>query len=219
MGLDIQQNIQAHLDSLKVCNPSQITSIQLQESNSFPQQNHGLAKWSSLLVLFSSCVSLVHHCISVQHHSQSPCEDCESGHKGLEDTYAILLRAAPVLLSFVCLCFFFPLAAMWNFLFPAQGLYHYPPNHSHFTGFQKSYHFSAYIAKKPIFLDSFTAVLISTPYSICCWAMQSGRWAALICAEAQRGCACALASMSSVWSFCSLSTEVLPEIQPLVQQY
>lgn len=30
------------------------------------------------------------------------------------------------------------------------------------------------------------------------------------------GCACALALM---WSFCSLSTEVLPELQPLVQQY
>lgn len=219
MALDVQHIIWAHLDSQKACNPSQITSVQLQESVSFPQQCHGLAKWSSLLVLFSSCLSLVDHCISVQHHSQSPCEDCQSDHRGLEDTDAILLRAAPMLLSFVCLCFFFLLAAVWNFLFSAQGLYHYPPNHSHFTGFQKSYCFSAYMATKPIFLDSFTAVLISTPCSVCCWAMQRGRWAALICAEAQRGCAYALAYMSCVWSFCSLSTEVLPELQPLVQQH
>lgn len=41
MGLDIQKSIWAHLDSQKVCNPSQITSIQLQKSISFPQQYHG----------------------------------------------------------------------------------------------------------------------------------------------------------------------------------
>lgn len=113
----------------------------------------------------------------------------------------------------------FLLAAVWKLLFSAQGLYHYPPNHSRFTGFQKSSLFPAYIAKKSIFLDSLTAVLISTPCSICCWAMQRGRWAALVCPEAQKGCACALALMSCVWSLCSRSTKVLPELQPLVQRY
>lgn len=163
-----------------------------------------------LISVFLSC------CISVQRHLQSPSEGCESGHRGLEDTDAILLRAPPPLL-FVCLCFFFLLTAVWNFLFSAQGLY--PPNHSHFTGFQKSYHFPTYMAKKSILLDCLTAVLISTPCSVCCWAMQRGRRAALICSEGQRGCACALALMLYVWSFCSLSTEVLPGLWPLVQQY
>lgn len=53
-----------------------------------------------LISVFLSC------CISVQRHLQSPSEGCESGHRGLEDTDAILLRAPPPLL-FVCLCFFF----------------------------------------------------------------------------------------------------------------
>lgn len=57
-------------------------------------------------MLFSCCLSLVHRCISVQHHSQLPYEDCESGHRGLEDMDAILLRAAPILLSLYARAFF-----------------------------------------------------------------------------------------------------------------
>lgn len=111
---------------------------------------------------------------------------------------------------------FFLLAAVWKFLSSAQDLYQYPPTHSHFTGFRKSSQFPACTANKSIFLDSLMAVLISTPCSICCWVMQRGRRAAIICPEAQRGCACALALMSCVRGFCSLSTKVLPELQPLV---
>lgn len=59
----LQQSMWARLVSQKACNPSQIASVELQESISFPQQYHGLAKWSSLLVLFSSRLSLVHRCI------------------------------------------------------------------------------------------------------------------------------------------------------------
>ena len=58
-------------------------------------------------VLFSSCLSLVRHCPSVQHHSQSPYKACESSRRVLEETEAILCRAVPVLLSFVCMCLFF----------------------------------------------------------------------------------------------------------------
>lgn len=83
--------------------------------------------------------------------------------------------------------FFFPFSSSMRFLSSAQDLYQYPPTHSHFTGFHKSSRLPAYTAKKSIFLDSPIAVLISTPCSICCWVMQRGRWAALICPETQRG--------------------------------
>lgn len=56
------------------------------------------------LLCMAAFLSIAVYSVCISDHSQSP---CASGHRELEDTDVILLRAEPVLLSFVCLCFFF----------------------------------------------------------------------------------------------------------------
>lgn len=129
-------------------------------------------------------LSLVDCSLSVQHHSQSPYKACESSLRVLEETYTILLWVAPVLLSSVCMCLFFS-SSVRLFVLSTQSL---SVSSNRFTFYRSARAPNCHLKLQRIFLDSLITILISTPCSICCWVMQRGRWAVLICPEARRGC-------------------------------
>lgn len=85
--------------------PPKLQAFNYREVSLLPSSNMDLQSGRLCLCCFPHAY-LLYHCISVQH-SQLPCEDCESAHRVLEDTDAILLRATAVLLSSVCLCSLF----------------------------------------------------------------------------------------------------------------
>lgn len=157
--------------------------------------------------MLTSCLLLY-----TQHPSQLPCEISGSSHSVLEEAESMLCRAVQLLLSFRCMClFFFSFNSSVKLFSSAQHL----SNSFPFSIFPQE--FPAYVAKKSIFLDSLFSVLVSTACSICCRAMQRGRWAALVCPEAQRVCVRVCKLMSCVPGFCSRSTKVLSELQPPVR--
>lgn len=91
--------------------PPKLQALNYKKASPFPSSIMDLQSDHLCLCCFPHayllCIAAYSVCIS--DHSQSP---CPSGHRGLEDTDVILLRAEPVLLSLVCLCFFFFLAAV-----------------------------------------------------------------------------------------------------------